>query len=221
MLLFVWIFLGIFIIFIFRKKIRKLKNERKIAMIIAGFAFLWEVGLYVWKIAHGATEWDEFLPIGLCAFTLFIGIIALFFKKFSLFEIGYFWTWGALASILFPDILFSYDRYRFYQFMIGHSFFFFMYIYMIFIYRWYPTWKSWRKSVITLVIVTIILIIISNITNKNLMFMLNSEGSPFGMFEGNGYLLYLVGVILMSFAICTIWYLPFFIYNKKNIVKIK
>jgi hypothetical integral membrane protein (TIGR02206 family) len=183
---------------------------------MAGFAFLWEIGLYVWKISIGETEWYNLLPIGLCAFTLFLGIVALFFKKYSLFEIGYFWTWGALASVLFPDIIFSYDRYRFYQFMIGHSFFFFMYIYMIFVYQWYPTLKSWRKSVIVLISITIILIVISNITNRNLMFMLESEGTPFSIFEGHGYFLYLAGVISLSFIICTAWYLPFLLFNKKS-----
>ncbi len=214
-LLFILIIAGIILIYLFRKKIRVLKNERKIAMGIAGFAFFWEIGLYVWKIAHGAREWNELLPIGLCAFTLFVGIFALFFKKYSLFEIGYFWTWGALASVLFPDISYSIDRYRFYQYMIGHMSFFFMYIYMIFVYKWYPTWKSWRKSVITLVTITIVLIIISNLTGKNLMFMLESEGSPFSIFEGYGYAVYLAGAISLSFIIVTVWYLPFLFLNKR------
>ena len=141
-------------------------------------------------------------------------MFALFFKKIGVFEIGYLWTWGALASILFPDIAYSFDRFRFYQFMIGHMFFFFMYMYMLFVYKWYPTWKSWRKSVITLITIVIILIVISNITNENLMYMLDADGTPFSIFEGHGYAVYLIGVISLSFAIVFIWFTPFLIARK-------
>lgn len=213
-LLFIFTIVGITFIIIFRIKIREYKYERRIAKGMALFALVWEFALYAWKISNGETDWLEILPIGLCAFTLYLGIAALFFKKFSLFEIGYFWTWGALASILFPDILYSFDRFRFYQFMIGHLFFFLMYMYMIFVYKWYPTWKSWRKSVITLVIIVIILAVISNLTNENLMFMLESEGTPFSIFEGHGYFVYMLGVVSLSFAIIFVWFIPFLIVHK-------
>ena len=216
--LFFLVGIGILIIFVFRKRIREYRYERRVAIAMASFSFIWELSLYAWKIGNGIVSWGDILPIGLCGFTLYIGIFAMLFKSKILFEIGYFWTWGAIASVLFPDIAFSIDRFRFYQFMIGHMFFFFLYMYMIFVYKWYPTIKSWRKSIITLITVTVILILFSNITNKNLMFMLNSEGTPFSIFEGHGYVLYLTGVILLSFCICTIWYIPFIFINK-NIKK--
>lgn len=218
-LLFIFIIVGIVLLYIFRSKIRENKHERKIAKGMALFALLWEFSLYVWKIFNGESHWSELLPIGLCAFTLFLGMYALFFKNKTIFEIGYFWTWGALASVLFPDISYSFDRFRFYQFMIGHMFFFFMYIYMIFVYEWYPTIKSWKKSVITLIGITFLLIIISNLTSENLMFMLESDGTPFSMFEGHGYFIYLLGVIVLAFVLTLIWYVPFFIYHRKKHIK--
>ena len=215
-LLFIGVFIGATLIIVFREQIRNYKYERKIAKIVAVTALVWELGLYTWKIGNGIWEWADALPIGLCAFTLYIAIFALYFKKFKLFAIGYFWTWSAIASVLFPDILFSYDRYRFYQFMLGHINFFLMFVYMIFVYKWYPTWKSWKRSCITLSTIVVILIIASNATNANLMFMLNGDGSPFEMFEGYGYAVYLLGVVSMSFVIILIWMIPFAIYHKRN-----
>lgn len=214
LLLFVLIVLGVGLIFLFRKKIRQSRHERLIAKGMALFALFWEFSLYAWKLANGNRDWADILPIGLCAFTLYVGMFALFFKKKTAFEIGYFWTWGALASVLFPDISYSWDRFRFYQFMFGHMFFFFMYMYMIFVYRWYPTIKSWRKSVITLFSLTLVLIAVSNLTDKNLMFMLNGEDTPFQIFEGHGYFLYLVQVIGLSLVLMTVWYLPFYFVHK-------
>lgn len=214
LLLFAIVIIGSSFIIIYRRKIREYKFERRIAKSIAVFAFSWEIALYVWYLINGIWEWEHSLPISLCAFTLFIGIFSLIFKKFSLFEIGYFWTWGAIASVLFPDIPYSFDRFRFYQFMFGHMLFFFMYVYMISVYKWYPNWKSWKKSCITLTTIVIILIITSNVTGKNLMFMLNGAGSPFEMFEGGSYFMYLFGVITMSFSIIFIWFIPWIFYHR-------
>jgi len=219
--LFVFVIIGAILIITFRTQIRNYKHERKVAKIVAIAAFLWEIALYLWMAGNGEYTIPHSLPIGLCAFTLYIGIFALYFKNFGLFEIGYFWTWGAIASILFPDILYSVDRFRFYQFTLGHINFFLMFIYMIFVYQWYPTWKSWKKSCITLTIIVFILIIASNITNENLMYMLNADDTPFSMFEGNGYFLYLLGVISMSFGIIFVWFTPFMLYHRKNNKRIK
>ncbi len=215
------VILGVFLIYFYREKIRNLKFERKLAMGLAIFALIWEFAHYFWQIGNGIWTMEDSLPIGLCAFTLYVAIFAMYFKKFSLFEIGYFWTWGAIASILFPDILYSVDRFRFYQYMIGHSFFFFLFAYMIFVYKWYPTFKSFIRSCITLTLIVIILLITSHATGSNLMYMLNADETPFSMFEGNGYLFYITGVILMSLAIMFIWYIPFYFYNKRNQKKIE
>ena len=60
-----------------------------------------------------------------------------------------------------------------------------MYMYMIFVYKWwYPTWKSFFEKVsITLIIVSVVLAIISNLTNENLMFMLESGGTPLSILK--------------------------------------
>ncbi len=214
-LLFVLIFLGILLLYTYRDKIAHYKHERRIAKGMALFALGWEFSLYAWKLGNGITNWADILPIGLCAFTLFLGMYSIYFKNKTTFAIGFFWTWGAMASVLFPDISYSYDRFRFYQFMIGHMFFFFLYIYMIFVYRWVPTWKDLKRSIVVLLLITAIMILLSQLSQENLMFMLDSEGTPFSIFEGHGYLLYLVGVILTATMMMFIWYLPLFFYHKK------
>lgn len=214
-LLFVFTILGILFIYFNREKIRNHEKERNIAKGMAIFALIWELGLKAWQIYHGDNPLG-ILPIGLCAFTLYFGMYALFFKSRTAFSIAYLWSWGAILSVLFPDISYSYDRYRFYQFMIGHMFFFFMYMYMLFVYKWYPNKKDWIRSIIVLLSITIILIILSNIMDYNFMYMLDSDGTPFSMFEGHGYYLYLLQVIISAIILITIWYIPFFVYWKKK-----
>ncbi|OQX93326.1 MAG: hypothetical protein B6I17_03180 [Tenericutes bacterium 4572_104] len=215
------IIIGIILLYHFQDKIREYKHERLLAKSIALFALFWEFSFYAWKLYNGVRDPLLILPIGLCAYTLYVGIISLFFKNKKLFMIGYFWVWGALASVLFPNISYSYDRFRFYQYTISHMFFFFMYIYMIFVYKWHPTIKDLKKSIMTLSIIALLMIIFSNLFNENLMFMLNSEETPFSMFEGHGYFVYLLGVITLSFIITSFMYFPFWIYYRKIINKLK
>jgi len=215
-LLILFVFVGSLLIFVFRDKIRNYKHERTIAKTYAIVALLLEFSLYTWYVANGEWSWVHNLPIGLCGITLYIGIVSLYFKKYKLFAVGYFWTWGAIASVLFPDILHSYDRFRFYQFMFGHMSFFFMYLYMIFVYKWYPTWNDWKRSCITLTSIVVILIITSNVINENFMYMLNGDGTPFELFEQFGYIGYLAAVIGLSFTIIFIWFIPFIVFHKKN-----
>lgn len=201
---------GSLLIFIKRDWIRNHPKERWIAISLATIALALEIGLYIWTVAHGRWTWDGGIPFfSLCGMTLYLGIAATYTKSYKIFEIGYFWTWGAIASVLFPDIPYSFDRFRFYQFMIGHMMFFFLFLYMIFVYQWRPTWKSFQKSTLVLFVIAVIYTVLSNLTNTNLMFMAESDGTPLSMFEGGAYIWYLIGTVGLSFAVMAVWMVPF------------
>lgn len=211
------VILGSVLIYIYRDWLRNHPKERWIAVSLVLFGLFWELALYVWKIAHSDWTWYGGIPFfSLCGMTLYVGMAALLFKNFRLFEIGYFWTWGAIASVLFPDILHSYDRFRFYQFMFGHMAFFYMFIYMIFIYRWRVTWKSFQLSTTTLFVIAILYTAMSNLTGENLMFMLRSDGTPLSMFEGGPYIFYVIGTIVLSFVVMAVWMVPFHVTSKQT-----
>lgn len=214
--IFIVVIVCIVLIVLFRKRIGNYKHERIMAKAFAVVALLWEFSLYGWKIANGESDLSLILPIGLCAFTLFIGLYGMFFKSKTAFIIGYFWTWSAFAALLFPDIGYSYDRFRFYQYMFGHIGFLLMFVYMMFVYEWYPNFNAFKLSIYTLTVITFILTILSNLTNKNLMYTLSGDGSPFEMFESFGYPLYLTGVVLTTILFMFIWYIPFIIYHKRT-----
>ena len=209
LLLFVFIAIGVTAIVLLRDNLRSWRFERRLAIGLASFALLWEFALYAWKVGNGIWTWDDGLPLGLCGLTLYLGMFAMFFHNKKAFLIGYFWTWGAIASVLFPDIGFSYDRFRFYQFMFGHMFFFFLYMYMIFVYRWVPSWKDYLRSLVILFVIGMIFLVVSHLTDTNLMFMVESEGTPLSMFEGGSYLWYVTGTIGLSAVVMAVWMLPF------------
>lgn len=208
------IVVGVFLIYYFRKEIRESKNEKYIRYAIGTIGIITEVTLQIWKASEGNYVLND-LPIGICAFSMFMSIYVMFTKSFKVYEVAYFWAIGGVVSILFPDILYGPDRYRYYEYVIGHVSFFFMIMYMLFVHDYIPTFKSFKKSFTILVAVVFLFIIpFNNIFDTNFMYLLEPGDTPFSLFWGRGYILYLTGSIGLSMIVIYIWYLPLVIYSK-------
>ena len=90
-----------------------------------------------------------------------------------------------------------------------------MYMYMLFVLDFRLTFRSFKKSFVALFIVAVFLIIpINNIFNMNYMYLLNPGDTPFTIFWGSSYFLYLVGCIGLVMIVITLWYVPIHFYNK-------
>lgn len=94
--LLLFILLGSVLIFRYREQLRNYKYEKRVRYTMASFALLFEFALYAWKIGNGIWTWEDGLPIGVCGIALFLVIIAMYSKKFILFEIGFFWSFGGV-----------------------------------------------------------------------------------------------------------------------------
>jgi len=215
------IVLGVILIYLFRNKLRNYKHEKYIRYGMATFAIIMELSLHAWKIGTGTWHFPDSLPIGLCAFSLFMSIYVLFTKSWKVFEIAYFWSLGGLVSVLFPDILFGPDRFRYYQFLLSHMIFFWGFMYMMFVHGYIPTNKSFKKSFLLLLgMVTIVIIPLNFAWNANFMYLRTPGDTPFLLFDGHGYLFYAVACITLSALVIAAWYSPIWIYHqiqkKKN-----
>jgi len=211
------IIVGVYLIYLFRNKLAESNNEKTMRYAIATFAILLEVSFQSWQMYYGVWNFAESLPLHLCRLTNYLGIIAMLTKSYRIFEIAYFWCLGGVVSILFPDILHGTDRYRYYHFMTSHILFFYMYMYMLFVLKFELSFKSFKKSYFTLLgLVLFIIIPINNIFDMNYMYLLYPVETPFSIFKGKGYFLYLVGCLSLSTIVMFLWYLPIHFYNKKN-----
>lgn len=216
------IILGVLLIFIFRNKLRVSKHEKYFRYALAITAIVMEVSLHLWYIFNGTWSFPEQMPIGLCAFSLFMSIYVLFTKSWKVFEIAYFWSLGGLISVLFPDILYGPDRFRYYQFLLSHMVFFWSFMYMMFVHKFIPTNKSYAKSFWLLLATVLIVIIPLNFAwDANYMYLASPGDTPFGIFAGHGYLFYATGCIVLAMIVITLWYSPIWIYHQTQKKKIK
>lgn len=208
------IIVGVFLIFYYRKEIKESKNEKYFRYALGSLGIIAEITLQIWKASEGNYTLND-LPVGVCAFSMFMSIYIMFTKNFKVFEIAYFWAIGGVVSILFPDILYGPDRFRYYQYVIGHVSFFFMIMYMLFVHDYIPTFNSFKKSFLLLLAVVLLFIIpFNNIFDTNFMYLLEPGDTPFELFWGKGYFLYLIGSIVLSAIVIYVWYLPIIVYTK-------
>lgn len=208
------IIVGVLLIYYFRKEIRESKNEKYFRYTLGTIGIVIEISLQIWKLSSGSYGLDD-LPIGICSFSLFMSIYVMFTKNYKVYEIAYFWAIGGVVSILFPDILYGPDRYRYYEYVIAHTSFFFMVMYMLFVWEYIPSWTSFKKSFMLLLgLVLVFIIPVNNIFNTNFMYLLEPGDTPFEIFWGYGYFLYLVGAIILAMIVMYLWYLPLIVYKK-------
>lgn len=212
------IVVGVLIIYLLKDKIKASGHDKTIRYTLGTLGILSEVALQIWIIANGNWTVKANLPIGVCSFSLYMGIYVIFTKNWKVFEIGYFWAIGGVLSVVFPDILYGPDRFRYYVYLFLHMIFFFMYMYMMFVHNFVPKFKSFRKSFVALLLVVLIFIIPVNlIFGTNFMYLLDPGDTPFALFENPSYVLYLIGCILLSMVGMTLWYMPVAIYNKLKV----
>lgn len=200
--------------FFLKDKIKASGHDKTIRYTLGTIGIVSELSLQLWIFLNGNWTFQENLPIGICAFSLYLGIFVMFTKNWKVFEIGYFWAIGGVLSVIFPDILYGPDRFRYYIYLVIHMTFFFMYMYMMFVHDYVPTFKSFRKSFVLLLAVVLVFIVpINLIFETNFMYLLEPGDTPFTLFENPNYFLYLTGCILLSMMGMTIWYSPIAVYN--------
>jgi uncharacterized membrane protein YwaF len=89
-----------------------------------------------------------------------------------------------------------------------------MYMYMMFVHKYIPTFKSFKKSFLLLLAIVLFFIVpINLIFDTNFMYLNWPGDTPFSLFESFSYPLYLASCILLSMIGMAIWYSPVALYN--------
>ncbi len=150
------------------------------------------------------------LPLHFCNFTLIIAGFYLITKKEIYFNILYFFTFGAVASIILPGI--NYYNYNFfvYLFMINHAFEIIAtavgFIYL----NGKISKNGMRISIATVLLLFIISYFYNNIFHTNFMF-LNDYVAPFFSFIKPFYLYRIILILSFIIIIYVLFYIYFFI----------
>ncbi len=213
----VLMFVVFFLIYYYRKELKWFKYEKQLRYTFATILLLMELFLHVWNMANDNWSLLHNLPLHLCAINVYLAAIMFYTKNEKLFDVIYFWGFGGLLSVLFPDTSYGPDRFRFYQYFLAHMFFMWFYLYMIYVHGFKPTVKKMYRSALVLFVLAIGFVFPFNlITGENFMFVVSSGGTPLSIIEGYGQFVYTAGTVVAIFIVMMIWYSPIYLYFKNK-----
>jgi hypothetical integral membrane protein (TIGR02206 family) len=213
-----------FLIYIFREKIKNDKVDRIFRYTLAGVLIFQEISYNIWHAYIGDWSIGTTLPLHLCGISVVLSAVLLLTKKYSLYEVIFFWgVGGATQALLTPDIgIYGFPHYRFFQFFISHGSIVTACLYATFVFGYRPRLKSIWRAIVALNIYMVFIAALNTITGGNYLFICRKPATASLMdFLGPWpwYILSLEGLGLVIFFIV---YIPFAIKdytNKKRIDK--
>ncbi|ASN07447.1 TIGR02206 family membrane protein [Virgibacillus necropolis] len=178
-----------------------------------------ELTLNIWYLLNGAWDIAYTLPLQLCSISLYLSIFMLITKKYALFEITFFLgIGGAIQALLTPELFYDFPHFRYFHFFIAHISIVLASVYMIFVLKYKPTFKSVWKSILGLNLIAFFVFFVNKATGGNYMFLSRKPSNPSLIDYLGDYPWYIFSLELIALITFFILYLPFQVhyYMKKK-----
>lgn len=199
------------LLFLFRDAIRGnggLRTAIRVVLLLA--LAVPEGGLYYWYAAEDLWNARFTLPLELCSISQMLAILLLITRSRLLYQVVYFaGIGGALQAILTPDLDYPFPHFRFFHFFIVHIAIILSPLYMTWIDRYRPTWKSIG---VTMIFLNILVIAVGGVDfwlDANYMFLRHKPAGASLLSLLGPYPYYLLVEEAIAVAIFTLMYLPF------------
>lgn len=198
------IIIGLIILFI--PKFTKI-NKSKFATILGILILFLKIFETIYRIKYEHFSMPESLPLHFCNFTMIICGFYLITKNNTLFNISYFFSFGAVAALILPGVTTYYHILFFVLFMVSHAI---VIITVFYGFMWLgskPTFKGMITSIVTVLLLFTASYFYNNKYGTNFMF-LKVYIAPFLNFI-KPFNLY-IGILIASFILIIILlYIPF------------
>ncbi|AIO19432.1 Integral membrane protein [Candidatus Izimaplasma bacterium HR1] len=214
-------FLLIFGFYFLSPKLRDKKYEVVLRYLFALFMLFSQITIFKHSYDNGF-KWYRYLPEATCGWAIIFGALSLMTKNRTLVVLTFFWGWGAISTLLFPNILEGPTRYYFYQFFLRHILIIVSSIYMFRVFDF----KLKKKDFYTYIIWTLpmallfglISYIVNNPSESNMFYMLGpATNTPvFGMILEFNHLVYVIVWLSFCIFIGYIYGLPFYQRSSKK-----
>lgn len=162
---------------------------------------------------------EDYLPLDLCAITLYLSWALLFTNNKFIFKLCYFYSIGALFSLFIPNMGFGPDHFRYYHYFFVHGIIVFAPFYYIAIHGYIIKFKDLLISTVILLPFALLVMGLNFLIEANYMFLHHKPeiSTPLDLFgPWPDYIFGLVGMVITLFLI---WYLPWFFINREKKIK--
>jgi len=202
---------------VFRKRIRNARHENIFRYTITIIAIIFEVVFKIWDVrVHNGTLLSDYLPLDLCAITLYLCWFLNFTKAQWIFKLVYFYSIGALVSLFVPELGgFGPNHFRYYHYFYVHGYIVFTAIYFTVVHGYKITFRDFLRATGILIVLAGFVMLVDYLCDANYMYLMHKPeaGSPLDLFGSwPDYLAGLIGISLGTFVLA---YLPWFFINRK------
>ncbi len=214
------VFLGIFIIYKNREKIKNMDVKKlKIIRIVIAIVMLVNMALYYGSyLYYGFYDWRVDLPLHLCFIAGFLFIYILLTQNKKIYKLVYFLAFlGPLPAVIWPDLKSSFDSFIFYQFIISHHLFLLANIFIFYAFNEKFNKKILIHTFLSINIIFFFIAIFNAIFDTNYIMSYNLPPHILTMYpflKPIGYpfvVLELLGIIIILIA-----YIPIVLQNQEK-----
>lgn len=211
--------LALFLILFFNIIMIKFLNKKKsdnfkrwFRYILAAIILLQQILYTVWHISNGIWSIQYSLPLHFCSISIFLAVLMLITKNYSLFELTYFVGLAASIQALLTPHLYNYNfpHFRFFEFFIAHGGIVTAVSYIVFVEKYRPRWKSIFKTFGFVNIYILFIILLNIVLKTNYLNIIRKPELPSIMDYLGPWPFYLFAIELVIVLSFILIYLPFF-----------
>ena len=210
--------LGLFLIaavvlFAFRRLIRSSPRLAfTLRLILLAALTISEASLHVWYVTQQIWDARFTLPLELCSLMLLAAILMLITRSRFLAGLVFFaGIGGALQALITPNLAFDYPHFRFIQFFVAHAAIILSALYMVWIERFRPTWRTLLTVMLSLNAIALAVYLLDRLLDANYMFLRGKPDTPSVLDMLGEYPLYILAEELLALLTFTTLYIVFFV----------
>ncbi len=205
------------LLYLFRNILQQAPQKFVIRNTLIGLLIASEISLQIWYSHTGSWNFLDTLPLQLCSISLIFSIIMLIMNNYRVFEITYFLGLAGASQALFtPELFFDFPHYRYFHFFIAHIAIMLSCLYMVWIEKFHPTFRSVGKAFIALNIIAFFVYWVNKWTGGNYMFLARKPSNASLLDFLGPYPYYIFTLEAVAVLLFTLLYMPFWICNKKS-----
>ncbi|OWR29400.1 TIGR02206 family membrane protein [Saccharibacillus sp. O23] len=168
------------LLFAFRRAIRaRPKCAFALRMTLLGALAASEAALNIWYAARGVWNARFTLPLELCSLMLLAAVLMLITRSRFLAGLVFFaGIGGALQALITPNLAYAYPHFRFVQFFVAHAAIILSALYMVWIERFRPTWRTVPTVMLSLNVIALAVYLLDRLLDANYMFLRGKPDTP-------------------------------------------
>lgn len=193
-------------------------TRTRVRWILVAAMWIQELGWHLWNVLIGRWSVQTMLPLHLCSAMVWTSGILLLTRSRTLYPVVYFLgIGGALQALLTPDLDdYNFPHYRFFETFFAHTMIVTAAIFMTFVERFRPTWRSLGRTLLIANAYAVVVFVINLALGSNYLFI--NGKPPFATVldllpPWPAYLLVLEGLAIIM---CLILYAPWAIADLRR-----